>query len=267
MVSMKRAGFTLIELLVVISILSVLTALTSAASHYAREQAKAAKCKHNIRGLSLDLITYSMDTGRFPKGVEFTLGHTIGDLMYDLPAKWWFQAIGHEPKMYDVSYTPLQCPSKQLSGSISLKYNKLWANYGVNWSVCSSLEEFMPSNFRDFARTSLAYDSAKSPSQLLLMLDSGYSLLGWQLSANPIQVLTPSQGPLATSYIPGLSLNKERELHPIQKDDAEQGRHLDQRVNVGYVDGHVEQRQADSLLVDQSAEGHYSNRTPLWKPR
>ena len=272
---MKRPGFTLIELLVVISILSVLTALTSAGSHYAREQAKALKCKSNLHELSLDLIIYSVENDRFPRGLTFSLGDTIGDLRYDLPVKWWFQDIGQDPRKSGAAKTLLQCPTKKIGDFyndqqgdvIKLKYNVLWGNYGVNWSVCSSLNMLMPNSAKDFARTSLAYAIVKEPSQVALLLDSGYALAGWQHAANPAKALSISQGPLATSYIPGLSTNKDRELHLVQQDDAVNGRHPNQTVNVAYVDGHVEQRKADDLLVTQTEEGQYSNRTPLWKPR
>jgi prepilin-type N-terminal cleavage/methylation domain-containing protein/prepilin-type processing-associated H-X9-DG protein len=267
MVIMKRAGFTLIELLVVMGILSILMAILSSALHATRQQAKTLKCQANIRNLGQGLINYSMENDRFPAGLLFPNKMEIGSLAYDPPAKWWFQLMGQRPKKFDIVHTPLQCPSKHINDSILLKYNLLWGNYGANWSICSASEGVMPNNIHEFARTSLAYERVANPSQVLLLVDSGYSLIGWQHAAKPVQALTPSQGALATSYVPGLSTNKDRELHPVQQADAIEGRHPNKTVNVGYVDGHVEQRKADDLRVEQSAEGHYSNRTPLWKPR
>jgi prepilin-type N-terminal cleavage/methylation domain-containing protein/prepilin-type processing-associated H-X9-DG protein len=264
---MKRAGFTLIELLVVIGILSLLMAITSSGAHYVRQRAKATICQYNIRALCLGLVRYSLENDRFPRGLAFTLGDTVGSLTSDLPTRWWFQDIGEQPKRFDAVDTPLRCPSKQLDPSSPLKHNILWANYGVNWSICSSLEPFMPRNVKDFARSSLSYGRVKSPSRVLLIADSGYGLIGWQHAASPVKIIGTLDGPLATSYIPGLSTNKERELHLVQNTDAIEGRHPEHTVNVGYVDGHVEKRKADDLLVEQTEEGNYTNRNSLWNPR
>ena len=70
-----------------------------------------------------------------------------------------------------------------------------------------------------------------------------------------------------SSYVPGLTINKERtNLWFGQEKDAIEGRHPGKTVNVGFADGHVSQKQADQLLVEET-EGSYKNRTPLWRPR
>ena len=262
MIVMKRAGFTLIELLVVIGILCVLMALTSTVSHSVREQARATKCQKNIKDQCLGLFAYSIENGCFPRGMVLSF-NTISDVAFDPPAKWWFESIGQE---YDIVHKLVQCPAKQLDSSRQ-KHNVLWGNYGANWSIFSSSDLLMPNNVHDFARTSLAYGRVRNPGQVLLIMDSGHSLLGRQHAANPVKDFSVFQGALATSYIPGLSTNKDRELHIFQRADADEGRHPDHSVNVGFADGHVDKKKADDLSVGQTAEGHYTNRTPLWKPR
>jgi prepilin-type N-terminal cleavage/methylation domain-containing protein/prepilin-type processing-associated H-X9-DG protein len=58
---MKRNAFTLIELLVVISIIALLTALLLPALQAARESARAAACKSNLRQIAIGFFAYAND--------------------------------------------------------------------------------------------------------------------------------------------------------------------------------------------------------------
>jgi len=68
------------------------------------------------------------------------------------------------------------------------------------------------------------------------------------------------------AYVPGLKMNEDNTtLWPEQKYDAIKGRHPKKKVNVGYVDGHVDCRKAEELFVKKTETG-YANRYPLWSP-
>lgn len=65
---MKRKGYSLIEMLTVIAIIGILVGLLIAGLAYARQKAKIAKCKAEVRQLSVAWKTYWLVYGSWPPG-------------------------------------------------------------------------------------------------------------------------------------------------------------------------------------------------------
>ena len=92
----SRHGFTLIELLVVIAIIAILIALLLPAVQQAREAARRAQCKNNLKQIGLALHNYHESRGVLPAGTRLWQGSP-----YVGPGDWyddfsWTSMIGPE---------------------------------------------------------------------------------------------------------------------------------------------------------------------------
>jgi prepilin-type processing-associated H-X9-DG protein len=264
---MKRPCFTLVELLVVISIIAILVALLIPVLESSKLHAKTVSCRSNIRQLTTALFMYEAENQTFPYGFYNNParppGGYCGNLAFDRVGWWWFQYIYDYQGKPMSKNTTLWCPSRRIRDP-KLE-DVLHGNYGVNRSVCKSSDDIQH-NIEEFVGKPLGNSDILHPTQTLLIVDSGYSIIDWWHVTDVPPIALDMNSIEDTAYVPGLEINKDKDLWPGQKEDAVTGRHPNKTVNVGFVDGHSERKRANDLSVEKK-DDTYKNRSPLWSPK
>jgi len=266
---MRFRGFTLVELLVVMGIIALLAAVIMPVLAHTRKQAKSVVCQNQLRQLGLKLCVYETEYQVFPSGFYLTFSRPpegfVGDARFDPAGWWWFNYLGMPYKTWEPEKNLLQCPGKTLN-ELLFEYNVLWSSYGINWSISKSQILWAP--YDDYKGRPLGLRNIMHPAQTLLTMDSGYGVIGWQhtLPNDSPSALPSTSDAFGNSYIPGAAVNTERDLWPMQKDDAIKGRHPGRHINAVFTDGHLENRPADSVVVQENDDGSFTNLS-LWKPQ
>jgi prepilin-type processing-associated H-X9-DG protein/prepilin-type N-terminal cleavage/methylation domain-containing protein len=266
---MKRPSFTLTELLVVISIMAVLMAIIVPVLQSSRQRAKVILCNSNIKQIMVGLFMYDSQNQTLPLSFGKTItvpppGGYAGYNEYDRMGWWWFNFIEGFYKKSDAKISVVQCPSKRLTNP-KLNNDILCGNYGVNRSICKSSDD-RQGNREEFVGKPLRTTDIPQPGETLLIVDSGYAMISWWHAADEPPVAFGNTIIEDTAYIPGLKINKSRNLKLGQEEDAIYGRHPNKTVNVGFVDGHISRTKADDLFVEKTSND-YKNKTSLWVPK
>lgn len=265
---MNKAGLTLIEILVVTTIISLLMALMLPSLRSSKHQAKAVLCGSNINQLVDGLFFYEAEHETFPYAFDISIldpppGGYLGCSSYDRIGWWWFNYItNYLGKDYPTG-SIMWCPARYTNNR-RLRDNILCVNYGVNLSICRMSHG--RKSHAEFIGRSLCSSNIPHPGQTLLVVDSGYAMINWWHATDTPPVTLGNTTLEDTAYIPGLWINKERELWSGQEWDATNGRHPNKTVNVGFADGHVSRMKANNLLVERTSNG-YQNLRPLWVPK
>jgi len=270
---MRRPSFTLVELLVVVATIAFLIAISLPSLHSSRQQAKAVLCSSNVRQLTFGLLMYETQNQTLPYGFNAKRdinGNPIqppggypGNANFDRKGWWWFNYVSDYSKKDKGKKAALWCPARQIE-NIELEGYVLHGNYGVNQSICKQ-SQGRP-NQAEFIGMPLSINEIPRPGETLLIMDSGYSIISWWHATDEPPVSLGNTFIEDTAYIPGLKINKDRELWPGQEKDAIYGRHPNKTVNVGFVDSHVSHIKADYLFVEKTGDG-YKNKSPLWVPK
>ena len=128
---MKRRGFTLIELLVVIAIIAILAAILFPVFAKAREAARAASCKSNLKQILTASLMYSQDYDEIyvTSWANYNVNGT---------AVYWMGLI--QPYVKNIGV--LRCPSHTLAAEVA-PANPQYTSYGhqhnnVGWVGYSS---------------------------------------------------------------------------------------------------------------------------------
>jgi prepilin-type N-terminal cleavage/methylation domain-containing protein/prepilin-type processing-associated H-X9-DG protein len=119
-------GFTLIEMLVVITLITILVAITVPALSAAREAARAATCKNNLRQFWVGISTVADRTGRFGSGA------------FDWQRDGCVTEIGWVADLVNTGTLPgkMLCPSNP--AQVSRTYAQLLASDGNKFSPASN---------------------------------------------------------------------------------------------------------------------------------
>jgi prepilin-type N-terminal cleavage/methylation domain-containing protein/prepilin-type processing-associated H-X9-DG protein len=229
-------GFTLIELLVVISIISLLISVLLPALQSARRAARSAQCKSNLRSLVQLMVIYESDHNQWMVQAQGS----------DSLANKWCRTL----KLYngDTRLTNLaiyQCPDGQDQLAPQIAFNDDKVNYvyykkygfwsGGNWLNASTTTAYFPRRI----------DDNYKPSESAGLFDGI-----WESSNRGHYDLTSAGGVTNTD-----------------------GRHLSNKINVVWLDGHVSERESGSAnsvwptpdpLIDDSltafqAKGYWLN--------
>ena len=275
---MRSRGFTLIELLVVIAIIALLIGLSVPVLQSSREHARATICAARVKQLLVGLLSYDTQDGTFPYGFQGSTDVSPPSKPYpgipgsiDPAGRWWLDFSQDVDHLTKDGLDALTCPSKWLADG-NLAVDILCGNYGANLSICKTDGGYGLPYRVEFEGRPLSSCQVQRPSEMMLLVDSGYSLISWWHATAEPPVRFPPPLPMQlvaikhTAYIPGMSINRNKTLRPGQFEDAVWGRHPGKTVNVGFVDGSVGAKtKAEDLLVAKTGDGEWDN-YPLWNP-
>ncbi|MCE5186850.1 MAG: prepilin-type N-terminal cleavage/methylation domain-containing protein [Planctomycetaceae bacterium] len=256
---MNRNGFSLVELLVVVAVVSLLMAIAFPVLRQSRSHGRDVVCASNLRQITVAAVAYAQENKTFPHGFCRLTGYggtpptgMHGDASYDWQGWWWFDFLADWLGTDAGINGPLWCPSRNVLRGLDTDH-VLCGNYGINTSICRIASQVTES---DCLGRPMQAGQIANPASAVLVCDTGYALISWK-SLSPEVSRSPFEFPARQNvyYLPGAQVNQSRIIHPDLLTDAVEGRHIMNKVNVGYADGHIDYQRPQTLSPDFDADG------------
>lgn len=148
----RKPGFTLIELLVVIAIIAILVALLLPAVQQAREAARRAQCKNNLKQLGLAMHNYHEVHGQFPQNQDRYTNGGGNELPANQKPQWSWIVMALPFLDQAPLYEALELDGGRIGGFTTNRNlnNKPGSNQTIRRTVLSTL--ICPSNSMDSIR-------------------------------------------------------------------------------------------------------------------
>lgn len=238
----RNEAFTLIELLVCISIIALLVAILLPALSSARAAAQKTVCAGNLRQIGLAALIYSEENGNVlpPARVNYEPGLPETVMWGNRLIR--FGAMPPNSFQRNPVTRAFLCPSSQVKngGDITPEYG----HYGTNIMVAGS------HNYSTgHSDPNMKLDDLRRAADTVGYVDAGGHFLNWWYAAD-------APGGNNGLYLPGMKVNVGlTSLHdPSVEADAVDGRHVNQSVNVLWLDGRVTGPQVDLFQKDPASQ-------------
>jgi prepilin-type N-terminal cleavage/methylation domain-containing protein/prepilin-type processing-associated H-X9-DG protein len=238
-------GFTLIELLVVIAIIAILAALLLPALSRAKQAAWSAKCKSNLRQLSVALRLYVDDFGFYPR--DRTLQ---SDWATDLNV-YLRQPIAREG-VFEFRGGVFRCPKFSTKLGLRGRCQPFVGGYGYNVSGTGMSTPLglggsgAYQNVFDFYPNPSRESEVLAPSEMLAL---GDGFFGSTTTASKFLVeSTDTIGRSSGAIADGLPNTEFVRYYQYARD-----RHGG-RVNMAFCDGHIESLTLKAVFIDTTDE-------------